>query len=79
METVKVKDRAGWRRWLQRHHATSTGVWLLVRKKRTDRPGVTYDEAVEEALCFGWIDGLPLPSTAPTTHISHISTISMMT
>lgn len=62
METVEVKDRAGWRRWLQRHHATSTGVWLLVRKKGGDRPGVTYDEAVEEALCFGWIDsrGNPL-------------------
>ncbi|MGZ4133281.1 MAG: YdeI/OmpD-associated family protein [Actinomycetota bacterium] len=61
MQTVEAKDRAAWRRWLQRHHASSRGVWLLVRKKGGDRPGVTYVEAVEEALCFGWIDSRANP------------------
>jgi uncharacterized protein YdeI (YjbR/CyaY-like superfamily) len=56
IEIVAPKDRAAWRRWLQRHHERPDGVWLLIRKKGSVRPGVTYDEAVEEALCFGWID-----------------------
>jgi len=54
---VEVKDRAAWRRWLQKHHASSPSVWLAVRKKGAAKPGVSYEEAVEEALCFGWIDG----------------------
>ena len=53
---VAPKDRAAWRRWLQTHHAQPAGVWLLVRKKGSTQPGVPYEEAVEEALCFGWID-----------------------
>jgi uncharacterized protein YdeI (YjbR/CyaY-like superfamily) len=55
-DEVVAKDREAWRRWLERHHATSDGVWLLVAKKRSGLPSVTYEEAVEEALCFGWID-----------------------
>lgn len=50
------KTRAGWRRWLTAHHANSPGVWLILVKKGADRPGITYPEAIEEALCFGWID-----------------------
>jgi len=55
-EVVTPKDRAAWRRWLARHHERPVGVWLLIRKKGSQAPGVAYDEAVEEALCFGWID-----------------------
>lgn len=55
-DEVAAKDRAAWRRWLERHHATSTGVWLLLAKKGSGLASVTYEEAVEEALCFGWID-----------------------
>jgi uncharacterized protein YdeI (YjbR/CyaY-like superfamily) len=54
---VSPKDRAEWRRWLERHHATSGRVWLVMRKKDSRAPGVTYEEAIEEALCFGWVDG----------------------
>ena len=55
-DEVVAKDRAAWRRWLERNHATSAGVWLLVGKKGSGIASVTYEEAVEEALCFGWID-----------------------
>ena len=47
-----------WRAWLQEHHERATGVWLVSFKQATGRPRVTYEAAVEEALCFGWIDGI---------------------
>ncbi len=53
---VEMKNRAAWRRWLQRHHATADGVWLVFYKKHTGTPTVVYAEALDEALCFGWID-----------------------
>ena len=55
-EVVHLDTRAGWRRWLRDHHKTAAGVWLVTPKKATGRPHVSYDEAVEEALCFGWVD-----------------------
>ena len=54
--TVELDDRAAWRRWLRENHAHATGVWLVTWKKPTGRPRVDYDAAVEEALCFGWVD-----------------------
>jgi uncharacterized protein YdeI (YjbR/CyaY-like superfamily) len=51
--------RAEWRDWLAAHHQTETGVWLISFKKATGKPRVEYDDAVEEALCFGWIDSKP--------------------
>lgn len=56
-ETYFAPDRAAWRAWLEARHTTATVVWLLVHKKHVVEPSVTYDEAVEEALCWGWIDG----------------------
>ena len=53
---VAPRTRAQWRRWLTTHHATSGPVRVILRKKRSDVPGITYEEALEEALCFGWID-----------------------
>jgi uncharacterized protein YdeI (YjbR/CyaY-like superfamily) len=50
-------DRAAWREWLAVHHGSASVVWLLLHKKHVGEPSVTYDEAVEEALCWGWIDG----------------------
>ena len=44
--------------WLKKHHATSDGLWLQIAKKGADQPSVTYAQAVEIALCWGWIDGL---------------------
>jgi uncharacterized protein YdeI (YjbR/CyaY-like superfamily) len=62
---VKVPDtclafasRQDWRAWLERHHATELEAWLLLHKKKMASRALTYEEAVEEALCFGWIDGL---------------------
>jgi uncharacterized protein YdeI (YjbR/CyaY-like superfamily) len=50
-------SRAEWRAWLAEHHDRSDAVWLVLWRQRSGRAGLTYDEAVEEALCFGWIDG----------------------
>ena len=57
-DTFFAADRAAWRAWLAAHHGSATQVWLLLHKKHVGEPSVTYDEAVEEALCWGWIDGL---------------------
>ena len=58
-EQVHLETRAEWRAWLREHAATSTGVWLISWKAATGRPRITYDEAVEEALCVGWVDSRP--------------------
>lgn len=50
-------QQADWFAWLEEHHATSPGVWLKLAKKGSDARSLTYDEAIEAALCFGWIDG----------------------
>ncbi|HEY2371949.1 MAG TPA: hypothetical protein VGH82_05330 [Gaiellaceae bacterium] len=55
-ERVELDDRAEWRAWLELHHDSSTGVWLVTFKKSAGRPRIDYDAAVEEALCFGWVD-----------------------
>jgi uncharacterized protein YdeI (YjbR/CyaY-like superfamily) len=54
-----------WRLWLERRHASSSGVWLTVHKKNAAPGLLRYEQAVEEALCFGWIDGQlqPLDTT----------------
>lgn len=51
--------RAEWRQWLAAHHADSTAVWMVSWKAATGRPRVSYDEAVSEALAFGWVDSIP--------------------
>ena len=56
LEQVYVADRAEWRRWLAAHHATSPGIWLVFDKKSSRADRLAYVDAVEEALCYGWID-----------------------
>jgi len=46
-----------WQQWLQQNHATSTGLWIQMAKKNTGVTTVTYEQALQEALCWGWIDG----------------------
>lgn len=58
-DSVHATTRSEWRRWLAANHARSTGVWLISWKAATGRPRLSYDEAVEEALCFGWVDSRP--------------------
>lgn len=53
---VQPRSRGAWRAWLTKNHASSTGVWLVYAKKHSGIPSLTYNDAVEEALCFGWID-----------------------
>ena len=55
---VEASSRDEWRAWLAKHHASETEVWLVYYKKHTGKPSVSYRESVEEALCFGWIDGI---------------------
>ena len=56
--TLYVTTREEWRAWLQKHHRAETEVWLIYYKKHSGRPRIPYDHAVEEALCFGWIDSI---------------------
>ncbi|NJC21130.1 uncharacterized protein YdeI (YjbR/CyaY-like superfamily) [Arthrobacter pigmenti] len=52
-----LPDAPAWRAWLEASHATSSGVWLVLHKKGGDTTSLTYAQALDEALCFGWIDG----------------------
>jgi len=54
--TFVPQDRTSWREWLVKHSNDSEGVWVIIQKKNSDLPGITYEEAVEEAVAFGWID-----------------------
>jgi uncharacterized protein YdeI (YjbR/CyaY-like superfamily) len=58
MEPTFFTTADDFRRWLQEHHATVAELWVGFRKKASGIPSITYPEAVDEALCFGWIDGL---------------------
>src|ERR1700691_3706467 len=58
METVIAKDRAEVRGWPPKNFARREEIWLVFYKKAVGKPGVSYDHAVEEALCFGWVDGM---------------------
>jgi len=54
-----AKSRKAWRNWLEKNGGKQQFIWLIIYHKRAATPGVYYDEAVEEALCFGWIDSRP--------------------
>jgi uncharacterized protein YdeI (YjbR/CyaY-like superfamily) len=59
MKQVHVSTRGQWRRWLaESHNKEEDGIWLVFYKKETGRPSLQYEESVEEALCFGWIDSI---------------------
>lgn len=58
MTTHLARTLVGWRRWLSKHHASESEVWLVFFKRHTGEAGITYSDALDEALCFGWIDSL---------------------
>jgi uncharacterized protein YdeI (YjbR/CyaY-like superfamily) len=55
-QLVHADDRATWRAWLEANHATSRGAWLVTWRRRSGRVGLDYEAAIEEAICFGWVD-----------------------
>ncbi len=55
-EQLYVTDRDEWRNWLDKHHSQKKEIWLVYYKKHTNKPRIAYNDAVEEAICFGWID-----------------------
>ena len=61
IETFYPKSRQEWREWLQNNYDKKTSVWLIYNKKKSNIPTVSYGEAVDEALCFGWIDSTAKP------------------
>ncbi len=54
---VQPEDRAAWRAWLEANHAAVRGVWLVTWRARSGRQALDYEACIEEALCFGWVDG----------------------
>jgi uncharacterized protein YdeI (YjbR/CyaY-like superfamily) len=57
-KTLHVTNRKDWRKWLREHYKTEKEIWLVYYKKKTGKPRILYNDAVEEALCFGWIDSI---------------------
>lgn len=57
-QTLHVTDRKDWRNWLKKNYKTEKDIWLVYYKKATGKPRIEYNDAVEEALCFGWIDSI---------------------
>jgi uncharacterized protein YdeI (YjbR/CyaY-like superfamily) len=63
LPVVQFQLRKEWELWLKKNHASPTGVWLRIAKKSCGTPSVTYPEALEVALCYGWIDGQKRPDS----------------
>ena len=57
-KTLYITNRKDWRAWLKKHYKTEKEIWLVYPQKATGKPRIQYNDAVEEALCFGWIDSL---------------------
>ena len=58
MKTLRVRTPDQWRDWLARHHASESEVWLIFHKKNSGVASIDYKDALDEALCFGWVDSL---------------------
>jgi uncharacterized protein YdeI (YjbR/CyaY-like superfamily) len=57
-QTLYVTDLQAWREWLEKNYKTENEIWLVYYKKHTGKPRIEYNDAVEQALCFGWIDSI---------------------
>ena len=57
-KTLYVDNKKVWRSWLSKNHKTKSEIWLIYYRKETRKPRISYDDAVMEALCYGWIDGI---------------------
>ena len=61
LKSFYARNRKAWRKWLEKNHSKSQGVWLIYYKKSSGKERLEYSDAVEEALCFGWIDSTIRP------------------
>jgi len=57
-KTLQVTNPEDWRAWLEEHYKTESEIWLVYYKKHTGQPRISYNDTVEQALCFGWIDSI---------------------
>jgi len=58
LKTLDVRSRARWRTWLETNHGSANEIWLVFHKPHTGKTSIDYEDSVEEALCFGWVDSL---------------------
>lgn len=58
IHTLDVRSRQAWRKWLQEHHDSVSVIWLIFHKLHTQTECMSYEDAIEEALCFGWVDSI---------------------
>ncbi len=58
LKTLDARTPEQWRRWLAHHHGSEPEVWLVFYKRHTGRASITYEDAIDDALCFGWVDSL---------------------
>ncbi len=66
--TLYAQDRSVWRNWLKKHHTTSSTIWLIIFHKNSNTTCINYNDAVEEALCFGWIDSVKYKRDAESAY-----------
>jgi uncharacterized protein YdeI (YjbR/CyaY-like superfamily) len=71
-ETLYVTDRQDWRAWLHEHHRESPEIWLVFHTKASKKPSLPYNDAVEEALCYGWIDSI-VKKHGPESRAQHFT------
>jgi uncharacterized protein YdeI (YjbR/CyaY-like superfamily) len=67
------RSPAEWRGWLERHHESRTEILVGFHKKHTSRPSLTWSESVEQAICFGWIDGVRKSRGRRLAHLIEVS------
>jgi len=72
MKTFYAPDRKTWRNWLSKNHDKEKEIWLVRYRKSSGKPCISYDESVEEALCFGWIDSVQRSNDKEST-VQHFS------
>ena len=58
MKTLRVQSIGRWREWLDQHHASASEVWLIFYKRHAGITSIDYEDALDEALCYGWVDSL---------------------
>jgi uncharacterized protein YdeI (YjbR/CyaY-like superfamily) len=58
IKTLNVRTRQEWRKWLREHHDSDSEIWVIFHKRHRDVWSLTYEDAIEEALCYGWIDSI---------------------